>query len=83
MDIELFETESIKSDALRDFQNPFHKDCVDYIEFKIERGMFDKTNIEFKATVRFRNKNAVGYHYVNAANFPELIKRVEEFIKEI
>lgn len=81
--IELFSSEKGKNDFVNTFKNPFKLDKVDKIEFEISKGMFDKNIILFTAYVRFVDGKTRGSHNIEADSFPELVAKVEAFIKTV
>lgn len=70
------------STSLADFKDPFIKDCVEKIFFIIRKDMWGKS-LKYSATVYFQNGNTKGEQDIEAGNFVDLVKKVEDFVKSL
>lgn len=69
--------------ALTDFKDPFNKDYVDCITFWIKKDLFDKSKITYSANVYFENGKTKGEQKIEAKDFVELVKKVEDFVQTL
>lgn len=75
--------------AVADFQNPFKKSGISHISLRIYNlGVFSgfssmEGQIDFDATIAFKSGGTSGEHKIKAANFAELVEKVNGFVKSM
>jgi hypothetical protein len=71
-----------KKRALADFKDPFSSKKIENIWFHISKKW--RTNEpSFTASVEFKNGNTEGKQKFEADSFPALVKKVEDFTKNL
>lgn len=68
---------------LSELRDPFTVAGFSAMHIFVNRGYFDKTTISYSASVKFESGPTKGEHDVKAASFPELLQRLEAFLKTI
>lgn len=69
--------------VLTEWKDPFQKESVYKIEFEITNYPWSKDKITFSAIVRMGNDKTRGSQDFTAESFPELVKKVENFIQTL
>lgn len=72
---------STESNHLSELNNPFTRDCVEVIRFRIDKDW--EGNPQFKAYIEFKNGKTSGQQDLKAGSFAEIVKKVESFIGEL
>ena len=84
MDNLMFNTAEEKEQVVTDFLDPFKGKHVKQIWLIIDREPFlNKKDVDFRASVQFRNGNTKGEQDITADDFPTLLHEVESFIKSL
>jgi len=81
--ITLFKTEEEKKTTVSTFKDPFKSDKVTEIRMVIRNDYWSNYQTEFKATVSFKNGDTSGDHIIKGKDFPDLVQKVEAFIKNL
>jgi hypothetical protein len=80
--IELFKSKEQEKEFISEYANPFRSDKVSMIAMFIMSNSYN-SNITYKANVHFENGNSKGEQTITADSFPDLVKKVELFIKSL
>lgn len=81
--LNIFDNSEEEKKFISSYSNPFKSDKVDSIDFTIDKNMFDKNKIQYKARIRFINGNSTGYQNIESTDFVSLVKETELFIKSL
>lgn len=71
------------SNGLSELRDPFKKDCVEKIWFRIQKAYFHPYEIKYMAEVEFRNGPTRGEQSFTAEDFPSLVKKVDDFTNSL
>lgn len=66
---------------ISELKNPFDKNCIEVIRMRIDKDWHG--NSQFRAYIEFKNGSTSGEQSINAVDFVDLVKKVEEFIKNL
>ena len=69
--------------GLSDIRDPFRRDCVEEIRFRIAKALFAPYEIRYTAIVEFVNGPTKGEQSFTADDFPSLVKKVDEFTNSL
>ena len=86
MSLSLFENQQEREKAkstLADFSNPFNSNSVQCIHMYIEKSMWTPYNIEYQASIEFKSGSTSGKQKIVAESFPQLVEKVEAFVKNL
>lgn len=83
MMIELFKSKEQEKEFISEYANPFRSDKVSVISMFIRNDSFNPGVITYRANIDFTNGNSKGQQTIQADNFPDLVKKVELFIKSL
>jgi hypothetical protein len=85
-DLTLFKNEQERENAkssLADFSNPFNSNSVKQILMWIRKSPWAPYDIEYSATIEFKSGSTSGKQEIVAENFPQLVQKVEAFVKNL
>jgi len=80
--ITLFKNTEEKEQTISILKDPFSKDNVESIHMFISKKIFSK-GVDIQAHIKFKNGETTGGQKIVADSFPELISKVESFLKNI
>lgn len=80
---EILGSEEQKERFISTFQDPFKKGCIKKIWFMIGEDIFHEGVIIYECDIKFKSGNTKGEHFIEAEDFPSLIKKAEDFIKSL
>ena len=69
--------------GLSDLRDPFKRDCVEEIRFRIAKALFAPYEIRYTAAVEFMNGPTKGEQSFEAEDFPSLVKKVDQFTNSL
>jgi|LakMenEpi03Aug12_release.lakeMendotaPanAssembly.Ray.scaffolds.fasta_scaffold962431_3 hypothetical protein len=81
--LNIFNNSEEEKKFISSYSNPFKSDKVDKIEFTIGRKLFTENEIEYTASIRFKNGNSTGYQKIESSDFVSLVRETESFIKSL
>lgn len=81
--ISLFKNKEEEKEFIDTFKNPFQSNNVTKIEFEIENNFWSNYKLRFAANIDFSSGDTRGSHKITAEDFPSLVRKTEEFIKNL
>lgn len=76
-----------ENNPLSTLKNPFDSEKIESVTLEINKvfigGLAGSDGLQYKGTIRFKNGQTTGYHYVYGVDFPDLCNKLQNEIDNL